>query len=114
MTRHGLATLCLTIFVLSAPAADPVAVRELRIQKVGDVTYFHILLAATSKIPATDRDNEPPPSEQPSSEARLVSPDGKAQRIYLRRVVPVIERSPESKDEKKPRDPVPVEGLEFI
>jgi hypothetical protein len=64
MMRHGLAPLLLTICILPAPAADPVAVRELRIQKVGDVTYFHVRFAEPRRMPPADRQDK---EEQPSN-----------------------------------------------
>ena len=117
MMRHGLAPLLLTIFALPATAADPVAVRELRIQKVGDVTYFHVRLAEPRRMPSADIPrNEEQPADAAPAEARLVSPDAKARHIYQRQAAFSSTPIPpwHSKEEKKPREPVPVEGLEFV
>jgi len=85
MMRHGLAPLLLTIFALPATAADPVAVRELRTQKVGDATYFHVRLAEPRRMPPVDTPrNEEQPADAAPAEARLVSPDAKARHIYQR------------------------------
>ncbi|MBI1915202.1 MAG: hypothetical protein HYS12_10755 [Planctomycetes bacterium] len=131
MMRHGLAPLLLTICTLPAPAAAPVAVRELRIQKVGDVSYFHVRLAPPSRMPPADspRNQEQASSAEPTpAEARLVSPDAKARHIYQRLATP-SERGPapasssrmtpadsqrNEEEQKNPREPVPVEGLEFV
>src|SRR5262245_38262565 len=96
MMRHGLAPLLLTICVLPAPAADPLLVTELRIQKVGDVTYFHVRLAPPSRMPPADSprsEGQPANAEPAPTEARLVSPDGKARHIY-RRLTSPSERIP--------------------
>jgi hypothetical protein len=120
MMRHGLALLLLTLCALPVPATEPVAVRELRIQKVDDVTYFHVRLALPSRPPpaaSPRKEEQPSDADSLPAEARLLSPDGKARHIYQRLATP-SERIPapasDSKEEKKPREPVPVEGLEFV
>jgi hypothetical protein len=87
MMRHGLAPLLLTLCVLPGPAAEPLAVTELRIQKVGDVTYFHVRLAPPSRMPPADsprNEGQPSDAEPAPAEARLISPDGKARHIHQR------------------------------
>jgi hypothetical protein len=159
MIRHGHASLLLALFTLtqSASAAEPFVVKELRIQKVGDTTYFHVRLdtpgkkapAGQERPDSSEREKGeslgyalpdflPPVFEQAPMGPRLVSPDRKAHHIYLRpqgtraarspdtmgeETIPTppgessktpMPRSGEAKKKKKPRDPVPVEGLEFI
>src|SRR5260370_3207258 len=87
MMRHGFAPLLLAIFTLPAPAA-PVAVRDFRTQKVGDVIYFHVRLAPPKPLPPADskpKEEAPANAESPIIRARLVAPDGKARHVYRRR-----------------------------
>ncbi len=107
MSRRELPLLLVCcLFFPPARAADSFKVRELRVQKVGDVTYFHVRLM--------------PSGETTIVEGRLVSPDGKARHIYLRSAFPNIpsaaetEKSEDKTAPAKPREPVPVEGLEFV
>ncbi len=109
MSGPGYCLLLLPLLALHIPvhAADTVKVRELRTQKVGDVTYFHVRLALAS--------------ETTGSDVRLVSPDGKARHIYARSAFPNIpdaaepeKKSGEKPAPLKPREPVPVESPEFV
>jgi hypothetical protein len=128
--------LALTLFSLARGAA-PSGVQELRVQKVGDVTYFHVRLEMPQDLLSdNDRFNrgffaEPSPSLAP----RLVAPDGSVRLVCQRfdrnqrnrfgdqPIPPVwgiiearaIKDRPLAKDARRePRRPVPVEGLEFV
>src|SRR5579859_3252622 len=73
--RARLLVLTLPAFLglMHAPlgAAPPPAVRELRVQKVGDITYFHVQLATPQRM-------------TPDGEARLVPQDGQATHVCRR------------------------------
>ncbi|HWG46649.1 MAG TPA: hypothetical protein VN688_28060 [Gemmataceae bacterium] len=96
-------------------AAEPPAMRELRIQQVGDVTYFHVQFATPKRM-------------TPGGEVRLVPQDNEASHVCQRRAderglagprgaPPVREARPESAPREQPpaapRQPVPVDGIEF-
>ncbi len=119
-SRSHLLVLTLPVFLTSASlqAAAPPAVRELRIQQVGDSTYFHVQFAT-------------PPQMTPGGEARLVPQDKEARHV-CRRVAdprgmggppqgmpmrPFDKKSvdrPGGQPPAAPRQPVPVDGLEFM
>lgn len=120
-------------------AADSSSVQELRIQRVGDITYFHVRLERPKDLlQDLERNNRGFFSEaSPSLTPRFIAPDGQVrlvcerfdldqrsgigrpQREELCEVRPV---PPESKDKavadkegrREPRLPVPVQGLEFV
>jgi hypothetical protein len=119
--------LCLVL--QPAGVAAPVGVDELRIQKVGDVTCFHVRVATPKDMIEADAwerhflDDFPP-----ASSPRLVSPDEKV-RLICRRIgndgrnpgARIPDRTPNLKDapapprgKDDPRQPVPVQGLEFV
>ncbi len=152
-TRLGCLALILTVgFLLKLPAAPektaPSPVQELRIQKVGDVTYFHVRLEPPRNL-MPDRGRfdrggwfaEPSPSLAP----KLISADGQVRFVCERfnrdwrnpdrfgvpveppeAVTPPPPADTKLKDEPKkddvkekerprqPRQPVSVQGLEFI
>jgi hypothetical protein len=124
--RSQLSILTLLTLVLSttlAQAAKPPTVRELRVQKVGDATYFHVRFEMPRDL-----------GNESTGEPRLVPQDGAARAVYWRpgafplgdspegvSGAPAPERAveriptPKPKTEPpQPRQPVPVEGLEFI
>jgi hypothetical protein len=96
-------------------AAAPPPVRELRIQQVGDVTYFHVQFATPQRM-------------TPGGAARLVPQDKQASHVCQRgadaggRAGPMaggaaIQRKtdapPGRRPSAAPRQPVPVDGIEF-
>ena len=125
-------------FFLAAdePAA---AARELRTQKVGAVTYFHVRLEAPkdmldlARLQQSVRDGE---TADLSRLPRLIPQDGKARVVYLRLPAfdgpqfrpgqprasedqpvppPAKDKGPgDVKDKDAPRRPAAVEGLEFV
>jgi hypothetical protein len=93
-------------------AAAPPKVALLRVQQVGDVTYFHVRL-------------EPPHGLTTDGEPRLISQDDKARLVCARLGAnreermpggpPPIVTAPTARAEPGvPRGPVPVVGLEFV
>lgn len=92
-------------------AAAPPAVRELRWQQVGEGTYFHVQFAT-------------PKHMTPGGAARLVPQDGQASHVCPRGLIvppntPPRPLAPGKIDEDSgrsapPRQPAPVEGLEFV
>jgi hypothetical protein len=137
MTQHRLALLTLVLPALLAPAraADPPKVRELRTQKVGETTYFHVSLDPPPRLitdTAFPRFRALPGwgGIEPFLEIRLLSPDGKARAIYQRlgqgprggfpleppdiKSPPTEEQPPGGRRRPTPRSPVPVVGLEFV
>jgi hypothetical protein len=129
----------LLVVVLSPGRAAPSVVQELRTQKVGDVTYFHVRLEMPRDL-VQDADRfdrgwfaQPAPSLAP----RLIAPDGQVRLVCQRfdpnrrnRFGPAAGRveemavvsPPPAKDKGKteekmlggPRQSVPVTGLEFV
>jgi hypothetical protein len=119
---HGVGIAAFLGVFLSAPflpAAAP-EVRDLRVQRVGDKTYFHVRFA-TPKGMAID------------GEARLVPQDKQAGHVYRRvddrqalmaplppnaiEEEPAVEAKgtiPGAQPPQTPRRPAPVEGLEFM
>jgi hypothetical protein len=122
---------------LPTHAADPSGVQELRIQKVGDLTYFHVRLEMPKEIlQGADGFNrgwfaEPTPSLAP----RLIAPDGQVRLVCQRtdrnqpnrfgrpadgafEPLPIDKLPPPKdgpkKDGPQPRAEVPVQGLEFV
>jgi hypothetical protein len=116
-------------------AANPSPVQELRIQKVDDLTYFHVRMEIPKDIlPDTDRINRGFFDASPSLTPRLIGGEGKVRLVCLRvggnqrtllNPPPPIFPDPEikekdgrpkadPKDVRRPRAPVPVEGLEFV
>ncbi len=95
--------------------ADAPRVRDLRTQRVGDTTYFHVRFDAPPKL-------RPPSVEQsPASDLqrwklaqlpRLVPQDGHTRAVYPRVLIPAYR--PTVGFDGTARDPVPVEGLEFV
>lgn len=91
-------------------AAPPPAVRGLRVQKVGDVTYFHVQFATPQRM-------------TPDGEARLVPQDGQASHVCRRMARPPggpppgAPIRPDARPGVQPppasRQPVPVDGIEF-
>jgi hypothetical protein len=121
-SRSPLLALTFPAFLASAlctasiQAATPPAVRELRIQQVGDITYFHVQLATPKQM-------------TPGGEVRLVPQDNMATHVYRRvadqrgMAVPSEAMSPQTQkiDDRPgrprpapPRQPVPVDGIEFM
>jgi hypothetical protein len=96
-------------------AGDPPRVRELRVQQVGDTTYFHVRFDTPPKL-------RPSAVEQVSASdlqrwrlaqlPQLVPQDGHARAIYPRVLIPAFR--PTVGFDGTARDPVPVEGLEFV
>jgi hypothetical protein len=91
-------------------AAAP-EVRGLRVQQVGDTTYFHVQFATPKGMTA-------------ASAARLVPQDNQASHVYQRvaderslidrpGAVPARPGRAEATSQQAPRQPVPVEGMEF-
>ncbi len=96
---------------LPLPAAAPPPVRLLRMQQVGDVTYFHVRFDPPAGLQTAADGGEP----------RLVPQDDRTRNVYLRagsrQAVPggsrpAFEERPPREDQ--PRGPAPVVGLEFI
>jgi hypothetical protein len=118
--RARLLVLSLPAFLglMHAPlcAAPPPAVRDLRVQKVGDITFFHVQFATPQRM-------------TPDGEARLVPQDGQASHVCRRmadqRGAPMgpggpppgtpigRDARPGAQPRPAPRQPVPVEGVEF-
>src|SRR5207249_3938510 len=93
----------------------------LRIQKVGAITYFHARLAKTRMATAEQLEAEEHADDIGLGvfPPRLISPDGKLKAIYPRQgLTPAAAPAPSPeekiKNEPKPRDAVPVEGMEFV
>jgi hypothetical protein len=123
--RSPLFVLALPAFLVlgssAAPlrAADAPAVRALRMQQVGDITYFHVQFAMPKQM-----------TPMPGQGARLVPQDGQASHV-CRRVADergqgprpgtmpgeILERKSDAPPSGRPapttRRPVPVDGLEF-
>src|SRR5947209_4393622 len=126
MTRLLASSLLAVLVASTAPAAAP-EVREFRIQKVGDTTYFHLKLA-TPRNMLSDTESRNRWSiwstVDPVLEPRLVPADDKARHVYQRhdlqgRAFPAAgprdDRKPgEVQPPPMPRNPVPVDGLEFV
>src|SRR4029079_8465870 len=105
-------------------AADAPAVRELRIQRVGETTYFQVRF----RVPADMQDV--PVGTDPkhlARQPRLVPQDGKAQAVYHRfnlsstpgsapRDAPAKDAPPRPAPPPpdQPQTPASVEGLEFV
>jgi hypothetical protein len=132
----------LVLVFLATGQAAPATVQELRIQKVGDITYFHVRLEMPRDlVQDTDRfDGGWFSAPSPSLAPRLIAPDGQVRLVCQRldsrgrnRFGPgggraeMMEgdlRPPArpAKDKAKspdnvpgaPRQPVPVTGLEFV
>src|SRR5215469_4777783 len=123
--RSPLLVLALPAFLVlgssAAPlrAADAPAVRALRMQQVGDITYFHVQFAMPKQM-----------TPMPGQAARLVPQDGQASHVCQRiadergQVVPpggmpgeILERKSDAPPSGRPapttRRPAPVDGLEF-
>jgi hypothetical protein len=84
------------------PAAAPPAVHELRVQPVGDVTYFHVVFAT-------------PAGMLPDDEARLVPQDAQAGHVCRRVATAVVPTVPGTRPGvDTPRPPVAPQGLEFV
>src|SRR4051794_5097360 len=118
--------------------ADPSPVQELRIQKVGDLTYFHVRLERPRDLVQDfERFNRGWFAEaSPSLAPRLVAPDGRVRLVCQRfdreqrnraglapepeRPVEVDkEKEPRPKDldkdgRRQPRREAAVQGLEFV
>jgi hypothetical protein len=77
------------------PAAAPPAVRGLRVQPVGDVTYFHVVFDTPARM-------------LPDDEARLV-PQGAQASHVCRRVPPGVRP-----DGRPARPPAATQGVEFV
>ncbi len=96
MPRHSLRSIPLAaalIVLAGAPrgAADPPKVQRLRVQQVGDTTYFHLLLAqpADLAVPQLGNDNllaldRGVPTPDPSRLPRLVPQSDRATAVYYR------------------------------
>ena len=118
-----------------ASVAAPTPVEELRTQKVGDFTYFHVRLAAPKDMVEDGEQRNQDFFEEfpPSLSPRLVSEDEQVRLICQRidpnqrnrfgvpqevQVDPAAPPQPKDKDTPKdkvdPRRPVGVRGLEFM
>jgi hypothetical protein len=112
----------------SPTRAEQPAVRELRTQVVGGVTYFHVRLEPP-------RDMDGAPADEPAAAIlargpRLVPQDGKTWAVYHRLAIPEAAKEAAKKphDAKPPGgpppqpapavpappEPVPIRGLEFV
>jgi hypothetical protein len=89
--------------LVPADAAEPSAVRLLRVQQAGDATYFHVRL-------------EPPGGLRGEGEARLVPQDGRTRNVWPRRTDNAGAGEYMPKGAFRPTDdvPAPVVGLEFV
>jgi hypothetical protein len=125
----------LFLVVQTAGQAASSGVQELRIQKVGDVTYFHVRLEVPREmVPERDRPRDLGGlvSATPALAPRLLAPDDQLRLVCQRTERPgffrdrfgtppgpvaggVVKNS-ETKEAapRPPRRPVPVEGLEFV
>ncbi len=129
MMRSLVSSLAVALLASAAPAAEAPAVREFRIQKAGDTTYFHLKLASPRNL-LTDTNTRnrwnPWGTTDALLDPRLLSADGKIQQIYQRREgeqgrvrrevsAPDDEQPPkEAQPRPMPRVSVPVDGLEFV
>ena len=119
--RHRLLVLTLPVVLgLASPtsAAEAPPVRELRVQKVGDVTYFHVRFETPRRMfsedPANNRWNVSPwAAEEAVVEPRLVPQDGLAVAVCRRTAQANNQPSPGTPGADAPT-PVAVEGLEFV
>ena len=133
LALRSLPLLLLCGLVLDLPAVQLKAaaspVQELRTQKVGDLTYFHVRVELPrDMLPDLQRFNrgwfaEPSPSLAP----RLISGDGQLRLVCERfdpnarnrnqfdtpPVEPAQQKQPPGQA-RQPRRPVPVQGLEFV
>jgi hypothetical protein len=98
------------------PAADAPQIRELRGQRVNDVTYFHVRFDAPDEMYVPRIEQWQWSERQRRLLARipqLVSQDGKAHAVYTRVALP--DYLPRVGFSSEPvREPVPVKGLEFV
>jgi hypothetical protein len=103
-----------------ALAAEAPSLRDLRTQKIGGVTYFHVRFETPKgylpEAPGPDRWNARSWSvAEAILEPRLVPQDGKTQAVCWRgNERPGMMAPPGVPGQIGPRQPVPVEGLEFV
>lgn len=114
LTRHGLRPATLAILLLGLipadlPAKAP-AVRELRTQKVGDATFFHVRFEVPADLSLPQWDRLPWTDARRTALARLpglVPQDGKTQAVYGRLNQPRLFLF-------NPAPPTAVPDLEFV
>lgn len=120
MIRSPSASPCwmpITVLLLAAGplfTGDVPRVRELRVQQVGDTTYFHVRfdappklrLSAVEQVAASDLQRW-----RVAQLPQLVPQDGHTRAVYPRVLIPAFR--PTVGFDGTARDPVPVEGLEF-
>jgi hypothetical protein len=94
-------------------AAAPPAVRQLRTQQVGDVTYFHVRLDAPHRLTT---DGQPRLIPQDARSRLVVARVGSAGPERPGFAPPPVEirPAPGGQPPEGPRGPVPVVGLEFV
>jgi hypothetical protein len=114
------AFLALGLSSASLQAATPPAVRELRIQQVGDTTYFHVQFATPREMTPGSEIRLVPQDEKASHVCRRVAnqrdmagPPGFPQPMETRPVEKKGEVHPGARPPAAPRQPVPVDGIEF-
>ncbi len=116
----ALASLVIPLFCETAPAAEPLKLRELRTQQVGDTVFFEVRLERPADLRAMPRrpweaargwdvlgDDLRVLSQLP----QLVPQDGVTRAVFQRLELPEDARGNQPRRE---RQPVPVEGLEFL
>ncbi len=130
MARSLIPLLGLLVLTAHSKAADAPAVREFRTQKVGEVAYIHLKLETPRRM-LSDAETggrwRPWGGREPLLQPRLVSPDGKVTHLYQRQAVqqgrfrpeddpraPVRDDKPGQDQPPMPRQPVAVDGLEFV